>query len=147
MFQHDMIAGWGDMDFNAHMRNTAYLDRSADARMLYFASRGYPAGEFARLGVGPVVRRDELSYFREIGLLEQFTVTLAAEGMSPDGSHWMLRNEFIRADGKTAATVRSIGGWLDVSARKLVVPPPDLLEAMRALERTPDFVELTSSIR
>jgi acyl-CoA thioester hydrolase len=147
MFQQSMIAGWGDMDFNAHMRNTAYLDRSADARMLYFASRGFRAGEFARLGVGPVVRRDELSYFREIGLLEQFTVTLAAEGMSADGSHWMLRNEFIRADGETAATVRSIGGWLDASARKLVVPPSALLDAMSALGRTADFVELTSSIR
>lgn len=26
---------WGDMDFNAHMRNTAYLDISADVRMMY----------------------------------------------------------------------------------------------------------------
>ena len=38
MFQKTLVAGWGDMDFNAHMRNTAYLDTSADVRMMYFAS-------------------------------------------------------------------------------------------------------------
>jgi acyl-CoA thioester hydrolase len=32
----------GDMDFNRHMRNTAYLDKSADVRMLFFAEHGFP---------------------------------------------------------------------------------------------------------
>jgi acyl-CoA thioester hydrolase len=29
MYVKTLFAGWGDMDFNAHMRNTAYLDKSA----------------------------------------------------------------------------------------------------------------------
>ena len=33
MFEKTFVAGWGDMDFNAHMRNTSFLDRSADVRM------------------------------------------------------------------------------------------------------------------
>jgi len=33
MFERQMLSGWGDMDFNSHMRNTAYLDKSADVRM------------------------------------------------------------------------------------------------------------------
>ena len=38
MFEHRFVAGWGDMDFNGHMRNTAYLDRGSDSRMLFFAA-------------------------------------------------------------------------------------------------------------
>ena len=30
-------AGWGQMDFNAHMANTAYLDLAADTRLVCFA--------------------------------------------------------------------------------------------------------------
>jgi acyl-CoA thioester hydrolase len=37
-----MIAGWGDMDFNAHMKNTAFLDKSADVRMMFFSERDLP---------------------------------------------------------------------------------------------------------
>ena len=147
MFQRELTAGWGDMDFNAHMRNTAYLDKAADVRMLYFADRGFSTAEFARMRFGPVVRKDELAYFREVGLMESLTVTLALGGLSGDGSHWILRNEFFRGDGQRAATVTSTGGWLDLAARRLVPPPAPVLDAMRALERTADFQELPNSVR
>jgi acyl-CoA thioester hydrolase len=29
MERMNAVAGWGDMDFNSHMRNTAYLDKVA----------------------------------------------------------------------------------------------------------------------
>lgn len=63
MYQKTLVAGWGDMDFNAHMRNTAYLDKSADVRMMYFAAHGFPMSQFARLQLGPVVMRDQIDYF------------------------------------------------------------------------------------
>ena len=31
----NVIVGWADMDFDAHRRNTAYLDKAADVRMLF----------------------------------------------------------------------------------------------------------------
>jgi len=143
MFKKTLFAGWGDMDFNAHMRNTAYLDKSGDVRMFFFAEHGFPGSEFTRLRIGPVVRKDEVEYFREIGLLEPFEVSLALAGQSEDGSRFLLRNEFIKADGRTAARVTSSGGWLDLATRKLAVPPAALLEAMGDLPRTKDFQDLT----
>ena len=38
------IAGWGTMDFNSHMANTAYLNLAADVRMAFFADHGFPPG-------------------------------------------------------------------------------------------------------
>lgn len=142
-----LYAGWGDMDFNAHMRNTAYLDKAGDVRMMFFAERGLPAATFAARRFGPVVMKDELDYFREVGLLEEFQVTLALAGQSEDGSRFLLRNEFFKADGKLAARVTSLGGWLDLAERRLMVPPPDLLEAMRTLPRVPGFLDLPSSLK
>ena len=147
MFERSFIAGWGDMDFNSHMRNTAFLDRSADSRMMYFAASGFPVAEFARRMIGPVVMKDEIDYRREIHLLEEFRVTLRTRGLSADGSRFMLRNDFYRDDGRRAASVTSMGGWLDLRKRKLIVPPDDLQAAMEAMSRTDDFDTLPSSIK
>ena len=134
-----MLATWGDMDFNAHMRNTAFLDKSADLRLMFFAEHGLPMDEFVRLGIGPVVRRDEIEYFREIRLLDEMRVTIAAAGLSEDGARFTIRNEFWRGDGELAARVTSAGGWLDHKTRKLVVPPAGLRSALQQLVRTDDF--------
>ena len=146
-FSITTVAGWGDMDANAHMANVAYLNKCVDARFSFFVHCGFPATEFARRKIGPVVRRDEIEYFREVSLLEPITVTLALGGCAPDGSRFRLVNEVLRADGKVAARVRSEGGWLDLSARKLVAPPAELMAALQNLPRSEDFEELPSSLR
>ncbi len=144
MYAKVLVAGWGDMDFNGHMRNTAYLDKPADVRMMYFSENGFPMTEFVRRRLGPVVMKDEVEYFKEVGLLEQLRVTLSNAGLSEDGSRFRLRNEFFRSDETLAAKVTSAGGWLDLSTRKLVVPPDGLLRALQSLARAEDFEVLPS---
>lgn len=147
MYEKVLHAGWAEMDFNGHMRNTAYLDKSGDVRMMFFADHGFPSSEFSRLQLGPVIMKDEVEYFRELKLLDTMRITLQQAGASADGSRFMIRNEFFRADGKRSATVNSLGGWLDLRARKLIAPPPELLKAMQSLGKTDDFQELTTSLR
>jgi acyl-CoA thioester hydrolase len=146
MYSKTLIAGWADMDFNAHMRNTAYLDKSADVRMMYFAENGFPMAEFVRLKLGPVVMRDEIEYFRECRLLDTLTITFGMAGLSEDASRMMLRNEIYR-DGILCARVTSTAGWFDLAQRKLTVPPEGLAEPLRALTRTEGFVVLPGSVR
>lgn len=146
MYRRSFVAGWADMDFNGHMRNTAFLDRAADVRMLFFAEHGFPMDAFMRLRLGPVIRRDELEYFREVALLQPIDVTLALAGLAIDGSRFLMRNEVLDAEGRVRARVTSTGGWLDLAARRLVAPPEDLLAALRSLTRSEDFVALPSSV-
>ena len=146
MYSKTLFAGWGDMDFNSHMKNTAFLDKSADVRMMFFAENGFPVAEFARLRLGPVIMKDEVEYRKEVGLLEEISVTLSIAGMSPDGSRFLLQNEIFRSEGVLCARVKSAGGWLDLAARKLVAPPTALLATMQTLPKTGDFTELPSSI-
>lgn len=135
------------MDFNSHMRNTAYLDKAVDVRQMFLIENGITVSELLRLRVGPVVGKDEVEYFREVGLLETIEVTLAIAGHAPDGSRFKLRQEIIREDGVVSAKITSSGGWLDLDKRKLVAPPEQVLRAFNALERTDDYEELRSSVR
>src|SRR6202008_3195360 len=146
-FSITTIAGWAEMDANAHMANVAYLDKCVDCRMTFFEQNGFPVTEFAKRRIGPVVRRDELEYFREIALLEPIAVTLQLGGQAPDGSRFRLVNEILAEDGKVAARVRSEGGWLDLAARKLIAPPADLLAAMNAMPKIADFEVMPSSLK
>lgn len=147
MYAKTLFASWADMDFNSHMRNTAFLDKSADVRMMFFAENGFPMSEFLRLRLGPVVMKDEVEYRREVGLLQEITVTLALAGHAEDGSRFVLRNEILQRDGTLCARVTSTGGWLDLAARKLVVPPEPLHKAMKSLPPTGDFQVLPSSVK
>ncbi len=147
MFTRTLVAGWGDMDFNGHMRNTAYLDKAADIRMLCFAEHGFPLETFHRLRLGPVVSRDELEYHREVGLLQPVEVGLEVDGLSADGSRFRLRNTFRDAEGRLCARLTSTGGWLDLTRRRLVAPPAELLAVLCALPRTETFEDLPSSLK
>ena len=146
MFSKPFIAGWGDMDANAHMRNTAFLDRAADVRMMFFAEHGFEMKAFAERRLGPVIAKDEIAYFREVGLLQAITVTLQLAGLAGDGSRFLMRNDILGPTGKLCARIDSTGGWLDLGARKLVAPPAELLAALDRLARSEDFAELPSSL-
>jgi acyl-CoA thioester hydrolase len=135
------------MDFNAHMSNTAYLNKCGDVRMMLLAENGFPICELARLKIGPVAMRDELEYVKEVKLMQELIVTAALAGLSDDGSRWAIRHELMRTDDKLCARVTSTGGWLDLNARKLIVPPEDLLAVTKMLSRTEDFSILPSSIK
>ena len=147
MFERTLLAGWADMDFNAHMRNSAFLDKCSDVRILFFEENGFTTDEFYKLRIGPVVKKDELEYFREVRIMESLRVTLVRVGLADDGSRFRLRNEIWRVDGQLAARITSTGGWMDLAARKLIVPPEKLREAMRSLAPADDFEVLPSSIK
>ena len=131
-FSHTVHVRWAELDGNGHLRNSAYLDLASHVRMMCFASHGFPAEEFARRRFGPVVRRDELSYRRELRLLDEIAVTFEIEAMSRDGSRFRIVNRFLR-DGTEVARVTSTGGWLDLDRRQLTTPPDDLIAVMRRL--------------
>jgi len=147
MYSKTLYAGWADMDFNSHMKNTAYLDKAADVRQMFLIEHGFPADEFLRLGIGPVVMKDVVEYFKEVRLQQKIEVTYMMAGHSADGSRFLLRHEIFRPDGQLSARVTSSGGWLDLNERRLIAPPPSLLSVMNSIDKTSDFEVLPSSVK
>ena len=141
MFEKMMQVGWGDTDHNAHMGNTAYLNKSVDVRMMYFQEHGLPMSEFLKLKIGPVVFRDEVDYFKEFHLLDDVKINLEIAGLSEDGSRFKVRNSFFKND-QLAARVTSSLGWLDLNLRKLVCPPEKIFLVLNEISKSEDFVVL-----
>ena len=130
---------WGEIDSNGHMRNVAYLDISANARMEFFNANGYTLTEFFGAGIGPVVLKDEIDYKREVRLAEDLTVTNELAGMSEDKTRFVFRNQFIKANGKLACKISSLVAFFDIATRKTIAPPENLMKAILSLPRSEDF--------
>ena len=130
---------WGEMDQNGHMRNVAYLDLSANCRMEFFDANGYTLMDFFGAGFGPIVLKDEIEYRAEVRLAEEITITNELAGMNEEGSRFVFRNRFVRADGKLAASVSSLVMFLDLATRKKMAPPEKLLKAILAMNKSDDY--------
>ncbi len=133
------------MDFNSHMGNSAYLNRASDIRMLFFSENGFSMETFMQQKIGPVIMKDQLEYFKEIRLLEEFSVDLSLSGLSDDGSRFIIQNDFFRTND-LLVRVTSTGGWMDLAKRRLTRPPEALLDILRTLTKTDKFESLPSSI-
>ena len=130
---------WGEMDQNGHMRNVAYLDLSANCRMEFFDANGYTLMDFFGAGFGPIVLKDEIEYLAEVRLAEEITITNELAGMNEEGSRFVFRNRFVRADGKLAASVSSLVMFLDLATRKKMAPPEKLLSAILSMNKSEDY--------
>src|SRR5215204_3971923 len=146
IFEKTFHVGWAHVDFNGHLGNTSFLDLAVDVRMFYFAENGFPVSEFQRLKFGPVIMKDEITYFKEMYMLDRIRITFQGAGLSEDATRFKLRNDFFREDGKLAASLTTAGGWLSLETRKLIVPPKQLVKAMQNLTRTDDFEAIRSSV-
>jgi acyl-CoA thioester hydrolase len=119
---------WADLDANGHMANSAYLDYATQTRFRYAAGRGILPSDMARLGIGPVIFEDRLTYQRELRFLDAFAVSHAYESLDPRHRKFAVVNVFLR-DDEQVAEVHAHGAWLDLAARRITVPPAELIEA------------------
>jgi acyl-CoA thioester hydrolase len=133
---------WGDCDMNGHVRNTMYSEYAIETRMAYLTEHGFGYEKLAELLLGPVLLREELDYRHEIRAHENVTVDLVLLGLSPDGGKWKFQQDLYKPDGKQAARVVVLGGWMDLRRRRLVPAPAGLGEAIANLPRAPEFQEL-----
>jgi acyl-CoA thioester hydrolase len=126
---------WADVDANGHMRSSAYSDFASDARVAFFAERGFPLGRLHRLRLTPVILAERLSYRREAMLGEELSVSVAVAELDEDASRGTMEHRIRKADGSVAALVRTDGAWLSLETRRIVAPPRELAQAMRSAPR------------
>lgn len=142
LFERSFPLRWSDADANGHIRHTVYTELGVEVRMAWLAEGGFSWKWFGEQGIGPVLLEERSEYRREVELGETVRVDLTGVGLSPDGGRWRIRHAITKADGREAARVTVLGGWIDLQARRLVVPPPALLEHMARAPRAPDWQEL-----
>lgn len=140
---YDVI--WADLDANAHMRHTAYMDYAAQVRLAWLQEMGFSIEHLASAGVGPVLFRESTRYLAEVRGGQRITVGLELIGLSASRKHWATRQAICKRDGTAAAVVEVQGAWLDLRARKVAAPPAELLAAIEQWPRAADFAEISST--
>jgi acyl-CoA thioester hydrolase len=130
-FEASYRVTWADLDANGHMANSAYLDYATDTRFRHAGSRGFSPADLRRLGIGPVIFEDRLTYRRELLFLDEFVVTHGYTSVDPQYRKFVVRNVFLRR-GEPVAEVEAQGAWMDLATRKVTPPPPEVIRAFSA---------------
>ncbi len=134
---------WSDLDPNGHVRHSVYYDWGAMARITFLEGQGVGLHWMAKNGIGPVLFREEARFMREIQFGDTLSIDFRVAAASTDGRKWRMRHQILKGN-ELAATLEVDGAWLDLRARKIVAPPPELVAAFAGVARTDDFTVLTS---
>jgi len=147
VYKQHFTTKWADFDPNKHMRHTAYNDYAAECRIRFFNENGITTKLFDKAHIGPVLFKEETSFYREIRLGETLDITLRLKACSPLGERFKMSHQLYKFDGVLAAEIQIFAAWLDLNTRKLIVPPPVIIKAFNTLKRTADFKEIVLKIR
>ncbi len=141
-FQITFNTKWSDFDPNRHMRHTAYNDYAAEVRVRFFQKQGLSINEFAKLNIGPVLFKEETSFFKEIHIGENITVKMELEGVSKGIERWRFNHQIFNEKGELAAEIKVYGAWIDLVKRKLTAPPQKFVTIFENLSKTSNFKEI-----
>lgn len=136
---------WSDLDPNGHVRNSAYCNVFVDARMQLFKSAGYPLSKLTNLNLGPVVTREDFYYIKEIYDDSEVYVTIYLAGISEDNRYFRFVQHLYSKEGFLSAYLEFTFGLLDLTLRKMAVPPKSLLDHFLGLEKTEHYALIDKS--
>ena len=138
-FKVNFATKWSDFDPNRHMRHTAYNDYAAEVRVRYFAKYNFSIEEFTKHNIGPILFTEETSFRKEIHLGEDISVNLKLQAVSKNNERWKIVHEVFNEAGKLSAIIKVYGAWIDLTKRKLTMPPLETKEMFSFAEKTEDF--------
>lgn len=130
---------WSDFDPNRHMRHTAYNDYAAEVRVRFFKDQNFSIEEFTKHNLGPILFTEETSFRKEIHLGESITVDLKLLGTSENNERWKIIHHVFNEAGKLSAVIKVYGAWIDLSKRKLTIPPKEAQQLFKNVEKSDDF--------
>jgi len=143
MYTKEFEIRWNDVDANRHLRNSAYVDYMSHTRMSFLSDNGLGQKEMGIYNLGPVALYEHMYYFREVFPGKPITVSLQLRGIAEDGKYFEFYHNFYDANGKNFARCEMMGGWIDLTQRKLTALPPKIFDIMHSLDKTEDFKLLT----
>jgi len=144
-YQHTFTTKWADFDPNRHMRHSAYTDYAAEIRVRFFSKHGLSMEDFIKLNIGPVLFKEETSFFKEINIGEDIRVDMTLEAASAGFERWRFIHHIYNSKGKLAAEVKVYGAWIDLVKRALTTPPEILITVFKDLTKGTDFTSISMS--
>lgn len=139
MYLKEFEIRWNDIDANRHLANSAYINFMSHTRLSYMLENGFGQASMVANNIGPVVFYEHMFYFKEVFPGKPITVSLALKGLSEDGMCFSFEHNFFDHTGKNIARCEMMGGWIDLTKRKLRSLPEALFNSLSGLEKTADL--------
>ena len=125
------------------MRHTAYNDYAAESRVRLFDNYGLSLKDFNKLHIGPVLFQEKTNFLKEIAMGEDITVEVLLLGSSAGGERFKFLHNIYRGDGKLSAQIEIFAAWMDLTKRKLTIPPPIIIDVFEQMTKTDEFEIIT----
>ena len=139
IYKHTFTTKWADFDPNQHMRHSAYYDFTAEIRVRFFSKHGLSMNDFIKLQIGPILFKEEASFYKEINIGEDVTVDIKLEAASKSLERWRFKHNIYNEKGDIAAVVKVYGAWIDLQKRKLTKPPKQIIDLFNDVFDSGDF--------
>ncbi len=136
---------WSDIDANRHIRNTAYNDLFIEARMAKLKEHGFGQKKMKELGMGPMVIHEHLYYVKEFTSDGEFFIDIQLKASSKDYRFNRFVQHLFNAKGELCCYLDITLAILDLKARKIAPPSPELLDTLNSLPKVEDFHIIDSS--
>lgn len=142
IFRKQLEVRWSDIDANSHVTHTSYAQFATHTRVEWMRSIGYTMNDLITQGFTGVLLKEETEYYKEVFLGENVSIELILLGESPDHSRWKFLHNIYNSANKLAAKHIVHGAWISTMTRKISSPPPQFIELVKDLPKSPDFVVL-----
>jgi len=130
---------WADLDPNFHIRHSVYYDLGAYCRISYLEEHGLTPVLMQELHFGPIIFREEAIFRRELKMGDQVSIDLHLTRSRKDFSRWSIRHQLFKDALTLAATINIDGAWMNTQARKLALPPEQIIAVFETMPRSEGF--------
>lgn len=110
-----------ELDQQRHVNGAVYVQYADHARFECARAAGVSIDELLASGIGPVNLETTIRFLNELRGGDE--VDVSCEFIWGDGKTHRVEQVIRRVDGTVAAQVRSIGGLLNLTTRRLVADP------------------------
>jgi acyl-CoA thioester hydrolase len=130
---------WSDIDANLHLRHSVYYDWGALCRIEFLNSHNLTMDAMRRLQIGPVIFREECVFRKEIKPDDKVTIDLVLGKAKKDFSRWTIKHRIIKEENILCATLTVDGAWINITERKLTLPPELVQTVFSAMPKDENF--------
>jgi acyl-CoA thioester hydrolase len=130
---------WSDLDPNFHLRHSVYYDWGAFCRVEFLNEYGLTAQVMQQLQFGPILFREECVFRKEIKLGDVVSMNLNLTRSRKDYSRWSIQHQILKNGGTLCAVITVDGAWMNVTERKLMSPPKQVIEVFSQMPKADTF--------
>lgn len=139
MYLKEFKIRWSEIDANRHVANAAFSNLFNETRVSYFSENGISVEAFAKFGIGPIVFSESFHYLKEIYPGETVRISLELLANMPDYRINHIVHCLFNQEKKLAVYAEIAFGFLDLTTRKLAIPPKEITDLFAAATKAENY--------